>query len=87
MLSTVKLQSTCMTWKLSRRCSFSEFYIYESVSVPCSTHDSVEDMKMNLKLTRGFSRIQQALEYSRVAKDVLELVKVSLAHPKGNTIL
>ena len=49
-------------------------------------HVRVEDIRINLKTKRGISRTQQMLEYGRIAKDILELVMVSLANPTCNNI-
>ena len=75
-----------MTWKSSRKRYFCVFYIHKSIPESYSTHVRAEDMRINLKTKRGISRTQQTLEYGRIAKDILELVMVSLANPTGNNI-
>ena len=75
-----------MTWKSSRKCYFCAFYIHKSIPESYSTHVRAEDMRINLKTKRGILRTQQMLEYGRIAKDILELVMVSLTNPTGNNI-
>ena len=75
-----KLSLTHKAWSSPGRGYFCEFYNHESVSMSCSTDVSAEEMRIKLKTKRGLSRLRQVRKYCKTAKDVLELVKVTLTH-------
>ena len=63
------------------------YCIHNSVYETCLTYVSAEDMRLNLKTKRGFSRLQRAQKYCRTAKDVLQFVKVTVAQPWATNFL